>query len=39
MADSFAGDVVRIAPNELVFITPEAAKGQTKRHEPLIWIL
>lgn len=22
------GDVVRIAPNELVFITPQAAKGQ-----------
>ena len=23
-----AGDIVRIAPNELVFLTPQAAKGQ-----------
>lgn len=23
-----SGDVIRIAPNELVFLTPQAAKGQ-----------
>jgi hypothetical protein len=27
-ADGFSGDVVRIAPNELVFMTPQAAKGE-----------
>lgn len=31
-ADDFTGDIVRIAPNELALIKPQASKGETRRY-------